>query len=114
MVKMREQQEEVFKSKNEIIKLNQEHDMVQQEINKNYIVTLKNKVSNVREQSEPAIISKDVTTLKIVHTNDFFEKIMEVFNKGGLDENTKTPECEKCGEKFKNQTPFFPTCHKDS
>ena len=61
----------------------------------------------VGERSEPATISKDVTTLKIVHTNDFFEKIMEVFNKDGLDENTKTPECEKCGEKFQNQTPFF-------
>ena len=29
---------------------------------------------------------------------------MDVYNKG---ENTKTPGCAKCGEQFRNQTPFF-------
>ena len=37
---------------------------------------------------------------------EVFNKVIR-FNKGGPDENTKTLECEKCGEKFENQTPFF-------
>ena len=76
-------------------------------MNKNNDVTIKKMVSHVGEQNKAATISKNVSTMKIVHTNDFFEKIMEVFNKCGLDEYTRTPECEKCGEKFMNQTPFF-------
>ena len=64
-------------------------------------------VFNVGEQSEAAIISRTVKAMKLVHTNDLFEQIIQVFNKGGLHENTKTTECWKCGEKLKHQSPFF-------
>ena len=64
-------------------------------MNTNIDVTFKKMVSHVGEQNKAATISKNVSTMKIVHTNDFFEKIMEVFNKCGLDEYTRTPECEK-------------------
>ena len=85
-VKIREQQEEIFKFKNEVIKLTQESDNFKQDMNTNNDVTFKKMVSHVGEQNKAATISKNVSTMKIVHTNDFFEKIMEVFNKCGLDE----------------------------
>ena len=38
--------------------------------------------------------------LKIVSTTDFFEKMMEMCNKG---DNSKSPQCVKCEEQFEDQ-----------
>ena len=124
-VKISKQQEEIFKSKIEIIKVTEEKENIlhQFQTDKDKIdkeldfirnnetakevnpldIQTKTDINKTQKQSTEQE-TVPIQRLKSVSPTVFFEKNYEMFNK---EEHMKTPQCAKCGEQFVNQKSFF-------
>ena len=127
-VQLREQQEYILKSKIESLKTNEEIQKIQEEFNviKNSQIaekgdnnqeynkvaegvnpldsqtnSLVNRPDNTSTKTNMATLTKD---FKTVSTIEFFEVMLDMWNKR---DNIESPQCVKCGEQFQEQKSFF-------
>ena len=67
-----------------------------------------NQTNSLADRPDNTSTKKNLAALtqgsKNVSTVDFFEKMLEMWNKG---DNIESPQCVKCGEQFQEQKSFF-------